>query len=176
MDILIRTHPAPAIPDHIQESLDDMYPRVFLRWNARHGKPTREVDDRPVWDEPRWEIWVELKSVSHPGAKNIRQKTDLWNTDAQCWMRRLQTYENADGSFAPADERLIVGLQMADTWANRRFYEDHVEAPYIAAETAEMKRRQEIYEGAAEYYAHHDRLVVAPYSKGGTADWRWRTR
>ena len=173
MDITVTRSPAPTIPPHIEAALLAMSPRVFMRWNGCYRKTDRMCSaGKPVW-EGRWEIWIECADTSHPDAQNERVASDIWNHEAQCWMRKLQTYTNADGSFAPLDERLLVGLELADTWNNRRFYEENVEDPYNKAEVDNIKARREIYEGGANYYKDHDRLLVGPHVNSG---WRWRTR
>lgn len=170
MDIQITRQPAPTIPPGVQDDLDAMTPGVFLVWNS--AWENRGTEDQPVW-EPRWEIWCELTDVSHPDARHQLSDKDVWNTDAQCWMRFLQTYETAEGDFAPADERLIVGLQLADTWSNRRFYEDWVEGAYDAQQASLAKARRETIIGHSEYYDNYDRPVIGPGTGG---DWRWRIR
>lgn len=165
MTITLHTQPAPTIDRDVEAALLSMYPRVFLKWNS-HWK---ELDEGK-WDA-RWEIWIELTDVSHPQAKNKLAPSDKWNTDAQCWMRRLQAYTNADGSFAPADWRLIQGLEMADTWANRRFYEERIEAAAEAQEAADRKATSEMHRGLISYY---DRYTTTSVGRHVNSGWRWR--
>lgn len=173
MNLTLRTQPAPSIPPHIQEELDSLWPRVFLRWQPRY-KPVGEEG----W-EGRWEIWVELDATSHPDFDARRKhildpERDIWNTDAQCWMRFLQTYTHEDDSFAPADERLIVGLEMADTWSNPHFYREHIEEAYERSEQARIQSFKEAARGSSSYFDDLDRTLVGPHSR--TADWRHRIR
>lgn len=165
MTIELITQPAPALDPAIEQELYSMYPRHFLRWNPRHQK----VGEK--W-EGRWEIWIELAEVAHPDFKHfVDHDKDVWNTDAQCWMRRLQAYTYEDGSFAPADERLLIGLEMADTWSNRRFFEDHVEEPHSRKEEEATRHIRDISAGSANYYRRIDSPIVGRHVNSG---WRWR--
>lgn len=166
--IKLKTHPAPTIPDYVQVALDILSPRVFIKWNSRAYETSPGVFDG------RWEIWCELMDVNHPDAKHHRSEHDTWNSDAQCWMRYLQKYETREGDFAPLDGRLLVGLEMADTWKNRRFYEEHIEEPFDQAEVDEQNARKEIYLEGAKYYKDLDRTLIG--GSGGGGDWRWRIR
>lgn len=170
MQIIQRRAPAPTIEPHIEEALLEMEPKVFLVWNSVHRSFEKFGTKR--W-EGRWEIWCELRHSTHPDATNELAETDRWNTDHQCWMRKLQVYETEDGEFAPADRALVKGLKMADAWASRTFYEDHVEDPEIEREEAAMQARREIWQGASEYYRTHNNLRVGGDVNSG---WRWRTR
>lgn len=168
MQIRIRTQPAPTIPEYITQALNQMSPRVFMEWNKTAKNSV--INNVCIG---RWEIWCELGDTTHPDAVFSRSRADRWNSKANCWMRKLQTYTNADGSFAPIDERLLVGLELADTWNNRLFYEDNVEAPHAALEDAETRKREQIYADGADYFRHHDRLLVGRHFNSG---WRWRNR
>jgi hypothetical protein len=174
MNIRLLTQPTPTLPEHIVGRLDDMNPRTFMKWNKRHR---RVALHSPCW-EGRWEIWCELIETTHEDAASDRALSDEWNQEAGCWMRKLQTYSNEDGSFAPVDERLLVGLDLADTWANKNFYQDHVSDPYTAQDDALTKDREEIYADGARYFKDHDRTLVGANrgSHRGGADWRWRIR
>jgi hypothetical protein len=145
---------APTVDAGIQAALLSMFPKSFLTWDHR---------------AERWQIWIELRDVSHPGAKNKRMDTDKWNTDHQLWMRKLQNYTHADGSFAPADERLIMGLEMADTWSNKRFYEDHVEEPEAKFEASKAADHRDMFGQAARYYHSIPNPIVGRHVNSG---WR----
>ncbi len=170
--ITLLTQPAPTISDQIQHDLDEMWPRVFMVWNSRYGTPHPDVFGSLLYDA-RWEIWVELTDTSHPGRPLKRNKKDRWNPDANCWMRYLQVYETADGNFAPADRALVIGLQMADTWRDRRFYENYIEDPNDQKIARAQHDRRTLFADGANYYRNHDRLLVGPHANSG---WRWRTR
>lgn len=170
MEIIQRRAPAPTIEPHIEEALLEMEPKVFLVWNSVHRSFEKFGTKR--W-EGRWEIWCELRHSTHPDATNELHETDRWNSDHQCYMRKLQTYQTADGEFAPADERLLVGLRMADAWADRRFYEENIERPFEQQEAAREAARREIYAGGAEYYRTIDSTRVGGHVSSG---WRWRIR
>lgn len=173
MDITMHYQEAPTIPDEIQQELLEMTPKTFMIWN-----PTwRETEvpgaqGKPIY-EPRWEIWCELRDVSHPEAKNQLADSDRWNTEHQCWMRKLQTYETADGEFAPVDRGLIIGLRLADTWARDNFYEEFVDEPFFARERALQDRVDDASAYASRYYANLDNPSVGPYVSKG---WRHRIR
>jgi hypothetical protein len=173
MVIELTTQPAPTIEPHIQADIAAMWPRVFMQWNPRHAVRKRDERGKKVWDA-RWEIWVELTDVSHPDAKHWYSDNDVWNTDEQCWMRYLQVYETEAGGFAPADERLVIGLEMADTWKNRRFYDEHIEVPHEIQEFRQLDEVRQVTQASSEYYRTLDRTLVAPGGRGG--DWRWRIR
>lgn len=134
-----------------------MEPAVFLRWSKAKAC---------------WELWSELRYSAHPDATNERAKSDRWNTEHQCWMRFFQNYRHADGRFAHADRALITGLEMADAWANRKFYEEHIEAPEQAREAAQLKTREQLMSDAARYYHGIPNPIIAPHARGGKADWR----
>lgn len=149
---------APSVDEGVQQALLEMTPRTFLRWSRRSHC---------------WEIWCELRDSSHPDAANARARGDRWNTDAQMWMRKLQLYRTADGEFAPADWRLVQGLEMADAWANRRFYEEHIEEAYDTQEMQRMAQNRQMFRDAGRYYHGIPNPIVAPRGgHGGKADWR----
>lgn len=171
MDIRFLTQPAPSIEPHIQAQLDAMSPRVFLLWNPR-VRTYRVRSEGTQW-EGRWEIWCELRHSTHPDATNELGRTDRWNTDAQCWMRKLQIYEDTDGGFAAADQGLIKGLEMADTWANRLFYEDHVRDPHAREEARSSLAMREAAAGSSNYFRNLDSTSVGRHVNSG---WRHRIR
>lgn len=171
MNIHITQADAPNIPKEILADLSAMVPRVFLEWNPRLFKAN---DTNGVYWEGRWEIWCKLEHSTHPDARNARYVSDRWNTDVQCWMRKLQVYQTEGGDFAPADRGLIVGLNMADTWANRLFYEEHVIAPNVRIEEARMAVTREMVSAGSSYYRNFNNPIVGSY--GGTRGWRWRDR
>lgn len=175
MDISFRTQPAPSIPSTVQAELDAMDPKVIMVWNPRYLYPgEHEPAPGSEWPSPRWEIWVELRSSTHEKAKNEITKLDRWSPEHQCWMRYLQVYDNADRSFAPVDERLLVGLALADTWANRDFYDEHVADAYDLAEQRRILTAKETMAGSSNYYRNLDRTLVGRHSRA--ADWRHRIR
>jgi len=163
--------PAPTIDDHIQDELLSMTPRVFMIWNPIYQSRKR-YDGYKVF-EPRWEIWCELQPSRHKDASNEKAKGDKWNSQHQCWMRRLQVYETSEGEFAHADRALIKGLQLADAWTRDDFYEDTIENPHKNLERLQHRARKEIFAGGAEYYHSYDRTLVGPDVNSG---WRWRIR
>lgn len=165
MDIQVIHADAPSVDAPILAALGVMYPRVFLQWNPRFAP---EPVNRDHW-QGRWEIWCELTGVAHPGAKHKLADGDEWNTDAQCWMRYLQTYHERDGGFAPADSALIVGLEMADTWSNRRFYEDHVEDPWERDDQARMRASNNVAWETANYFKKYANPIVGRHFNSG---WR----
>jgi hypothetical protein len=170
MKVEFKTQPAPTIPDHIAEALREMEPEVFLIWNPRMYERKDKFltnGDHP-W-EGRWEIWIALTDSTHPDAKNERMKTDRWNTDRQCWMRKLQTYETEDKEYAPLDWGLITGLEMADTRRNRRFYEEHVHNVWEAELEAAERTRMNTWAGVANYYEKHNNVIVGRHFNSG---WR----
>lgn len=166
MDINITRHPAPTQREDIQQALLEMTPPVVMRWNSRWK-------ETPQGWEGRWEIWIKLEMNSHPDLKPEIAETDLWLPGRGWWVRKLQAYTEEDGSFAPMDERLIWGLEMADTWGDRRFYEDRVEAPHHQQEEAKLDPAREAFTGATRYHDDYDRTLVGP---AGSGDWRWRIR
>ncbi len=171
MNIHITRQDAPSIPKEILAELSAMSPRVFMQWNPRVYKVS---DINGIHYEGRWEIWCELSNSRHPDASNVLEKTDQWNTDEQCWMRKLQLYQTEGGDFAPADRALIIGLNLADAWADRLFYENKVVDPHEREEMQQTARRVEIQHGGAEHYRNFDKPTVGAHSKGG--NWRWRNR
>lgn len=174
MDISFQTQPAPSIPEHLERELLSLYPKVFMIWNPRYRRPgVKPPLKGEEWDTPRWEIWSELVQSYHANARNQRLDSDVWNTDHQCWMRRLQVYENADGSFAPVDERLLVGLELADGWKNRRLYEEGIEDPYEAQEEARKRVFMEAAAGSASYFSKLDSTIVGRHANSG---WRHKIR
>ena len=174
MKIQFRTQPAPTIPDHIAEALAEMTPECFLIWNPRvYQRMDKTLDDGSNPWEGRWEIWIELENSRHDDAKNIRQESDRWNTDKQCWMRKLQSYETADKEYAPLDWGLIIGLEMADTWKNRLFYEDNILAPEEAENLAAEARQNDILKGVINYYHNYNKTQVGAAVSSG---WRHRIR
>lgn len=173
MQIHITRSDAPSIPKEILVELSAMSPRVFMEWNPR----TYKVNDlNGVHYQGRWEIWCELMDSSHPDARNLKYRTDRWNTDAQCLMRKLMTYQTEGGDFAPADRGLIIGLNMADTWGNRLFYEDEVEKPYEAWEAKQITKQVEAASGGASHYRNFNNPTVGGHRGGARAGWRHRIR
>lgn len=174
MQIAFRTQPAPTIPDHISEALAEMSPETFLLWNGRVYENKAKVlsNGAHPW-EGRWEIWIELRDSSHPDAKNQRQRSDKWNTDRQCWMRKLQMYETKDKEYAPLDWGLIVGLQAADGWSNRRYYEDNILAPEDAVNLSAARRQEDIIKGVTNHYHNYNKTSVGSSVSSG---WRHRIR
>jgi len=170
MNIEFRTQPAPTIPDHIAEALREMSPEVFLIWNPKmyERKDKTLIDGSHPW-EGRWEIWIELQPSTHKDATNELAETDKWNTDRQCWMRRLQAYETEDKEYAPLDWGLIIGLEMADTRRNRRFYEEHIEDAWEEELEAADRKRASLWKGVANYYKNFNNVSVGQYVNSG---WR----
>lgn len=166
----MRRAPAPTVDPAIETELLEMSPAVFLVWNSAFRSYEKWGTTRY---EGRWEIWCELRESQHPDASNQLDRTDRWNSEHQCYMRKLQVYETEDGEFAPADRGLVKGLKMADAWADRRFYEEHVEEAHKDREARRRLAREELMRGSAQYYYDHDRLLVGPDVNSG---WRWRTR
>lgn len=140
---------APTVDRHIQEALQEMYPRVFLRWSKQKS---------------RWEIWVELADNSHPGNKFLRSKKDRWCPEAKCWLRFLQTYQYEDGSYAPVDERLLLGLRMADTW-ERGDILDELERREESRESRKKNDRLDLLESLASHYRNYINPTVGYGSK-----------
>lgn len=167
--IQLLTQPAPTLDPRVTGYLDLMFPRTFMVWNPHYAYLGENR-----WDA-RWQIWVELADNSNPDLERKAERTkglskkDRWNADAHCWMRYLQTYNNRDGSFAPVDERLLIGLELADTWANRRFYEDNVEDPEAFAEDAKMRMNRSTLADSTSYYRKYDAPIVGAYVNSG---WR----
>jgi hypothetical protein len=170
MVIEFKTQPAPTIPDHIAEALAEMSPEVFLVWNPRMYERKDKVlsDGSHPW-EGRWEIWIELTHSTHEDANNELAETDRWNSDKQCWMRRLQAYETEDKEYASLDWGLIIGLEMADTRKNRRFYEDHIEDAWEAELDRAERTRANTWAGVANYYKNHNNVSVGRHFSSG---WR----
>ena len=168
MDIQYRTQPAPTIPEHINEALLEMEPRVFLRWNKqvyqRHDLSL--TDGTHPW-EGRWEIWCELANSRHPDATNERQRTDRWNTEHQCLMRKLQNYETDQKEYAPLDWGLITGLEMADGWSDRLFYEDKVYKPKEAVDALAASRQDDIIRGVTDHYSNYNQVQVGAGDSSG---------
>lgn len=174
MNIKLVTQPAPSIPPHIEEALESMDPRVFMVWNPRFLRPGQHPP-RPgeAWPTPRWEIWVELRDSTHSDAKNELAEGDRWNPEKGCWMRRLQVYTHADGSFAPIDERLLVGLEMADGWNNKHLYEDKIARAWDDEEAAHLNDLREAAGATSRYYHGLDSTSVGRYVNSG---WRHKIR
>lgn len=174
MNIEITRHGAPTIPDEITDELLEMDPKVFMIWNPCWRAAGKSRQGKTIW-EPRWEIWCELRQSSHEDATNTLSKNDRWNPDHKCWMRRLQTYKNADGSFAPVDRRLIVGLRMADAWepGTDEFYQEHILDPEARRERALQRQIEEAAGAGARYYNKIDSPIVGRHANSG---WRWRVR
>ena len=172
MQIHITQSDAPCIPKEILAELSAMSPKVFMQWNSR----TYKADDlRGVHWEGRWEIWCELRTSAHPDATNERYRTDRWNTDAQCWMRKLQVYQTEGGDFAQVDRGLIVGLKMADAWADREFYKNNIEDPHEQEELRQDARRVEVLSGGVSHYDRYNSPIVGAHrGRHARADWRWR--
>lgn len=170
-NITFRTQPAPSIPREIKQELEDMTPRVFLRWDPKYERVGSDKNGRPIWGG-RWEIWCELRDVAHPEAENKLAEMDRWNPEAQCWMRKLQVYKARDGGYAPPDRALIIGLRMADAWQRDGFYEQN----FDSLEEREQAVRDTLTEaigGSARYTDKLDEPIVGPYTKGS---WRHRIR
>lgn len=168
MDIKITRHGPPSIPDEIQAELLSHSPRTFMVWNSRWKFDT----STGIW-EPRWEIWKELRHSSHPLATNTRADSDRWNTEHQCWMRKLQTYhaDEAMTQFAPVDRRLLIGMKMADTFDDRLWFENHVEAPEQAREEAGQKDRRDLIAARRRYYHNYKSPIVGRHVNSG-----WRSK
>ena len=174
MNIHITRSDAPHLPKEILAELSALSPRVFMQWNPVLYKVN---DLNGIHYVGRWEIWCELMHSTHPDAKNVRYEIDRWNTDNQCWMRKLQVYQTEGGDFAPADRALIVGLKMADTWADRLFYKHNIEDPHEREEIRQVARQVEASSGGAAHYRNFNNPTVGAHRpQGRGAGWRWRNR
>ena len=172
MEVHITQACAPHIPEEILFELNAMSPKVFMEWNPR----VRLEINHTSW-RGRWEIWCELRDSHHPDATNILYRTDRWNTDAQCWMRKLQVYQTEGGDFAPADEALIIGLNLVDVWADRLFYQNNIVDPHTRDEIRRTLMASNAASGGASYYRNFNNPTVGAHSgKHARSDWRWRQR
>ena len=143
---------------------------VMLKWN-NHAHLVEEN----TYDG-RWEVFVRLEANSHPNNKFHISKKDL-RLNGHVY-RFLQTWCERDGKgldsgYAPIDSRFTSVLYQADTFRNRRWYEDEVEAP---EELAELKSRMAMRDMATDtyrYYKNMDSTTFGRYTKG---DWRHKIR
>lgn len=144
--------PAPTIPTSVSE---DLPPLLRLLWNRRNHCANR------------WEIWAELVPNTHSLNRFPISSKDI-HLDGSLW-RFVQTWQYDDGSFCPLDQRIISSARQADTFRNRRFYEDHVErpGPDSAAQAKELAYH------ARHRYFNLDNPIVGPATKGS---WRHRIR
>lgn len=141
-------------------------PDVFFVWNGH---------------TERWEIWSELRGVSHPDALNEQYDSDRWFSDRSCWGRKLVSWAHRDEQFldvgyASLNEGVFDALRQADTWSDRLWYEEHVDEPGFAAERATMAARSETIREGAAYFRKYDRTLVAPHGGSQRAAWRHRIR
>ncbi len=166
MEIQITRHGPPTIDEAVLRELLEDNPRTFMVWNSRY----RYDEHLREW-EPRWVIWKELKPSRHPKATNERYKSDVWNSDFQCWTRKLQTYMTEAEEFAAADRALITGLAMANSWASRLWYEEMIEEPFAKSEEDKKEERRVLYQDATGYYDRYSNPIVGRHANSG---WRWR--
>lgn len=163
-------HPQPTIPDSVKEVLDaQKSPRVRVIW-----EPTK----------PRWEVWIELIDNSHPNNrfyKSLKGRRRDRYIDGT-WWRFLQTWcfkhprTKKDIGFCPLDNRFLRALHEVDTFKNRLFYEEEIEAREQEKEQKSRKERLETFSGVEEYYSDWDNPIISPGATGTKADWRHRIR
>lgn len=173
MQVHITQSDAPSVPKEIELELLAMEPKTFMLWNARVFKAN---DLNGVHWEGRWEIWCELRESQHEDANNELYRTDRWNTDFQTWMRKLQLYQTEEGNFAPVDRALVIGLNMADTWADRLWYQNNIEVPHDHEEAVRVARSVEAASGGASYYRNFNNPTVGGHRGSSRAGWRHRIR
>ena len=153
-------------------------PDVFFVWNPH---PIFDKDGKAIDQEPRWEIWVELREVSHPDARNTSNpKTDRqfeghgWARKLQTWCHRNHTFH--DDGYAGLDCGVFNVLREANTWRNRRFFEEKIVEAGEKNDAALLRDRQSLVKDTSRYYKDFDRTLVAPHGRGRSGDWRYRNR
>lgn len=168
--VKFRTQPAPTLPSSVQEALEREHPLVKLIWNPRALKSGESY-------EGRWEIWVQLADNTHEHNRFVGSRKDLRFGDQkyrflQTWCQRDRT--GYDQGFAPIDHRLLRSLALADSFANRRWYEDNVELP---EEDRERRAMLDIKQAAVDTQSYYRNLFNPTVgARGRSADWRHRIR
>lgn len=156
--IVVTKEPAPPTPGGIIEALHSMFPRHFLAWNPEYEVSGYAPGGTPAYDG-RWEIWIELTGVTHPQATHEITSIDRYLPEHDCWARKLQTYKAEDGSYVPIDDRLLVGLELADTWSGQDPYKDMVQEPRQEREQAQVDK----FDDAAKAAVSANRFAGAPH-------------
>lgn len=161
-------------------ALDREIQRKLKSWNEDHPGPDVAI----VWNplavklgqgcyDPRWEIWVEVTSNSHPNHRFVEKQGDI-RFDGCTW-RFLNTYKQPDGSFAPLDDRLFRALYWSDTWRHREHYEEALVSQDIRKKKAETDMIRDTAYGLTEKWKNFDRTQVG---SGSSGNWRakeiWR--
>lgn len=145
-----------------QEALEEFNeehapPRVFVKWAPNpipsDATPAGVTGPKAKDQEGRWEIWVEVRDVTHPEHRYIDPDSNyVWDNDHRCWTMKLQSWEHADGSYASLGRHLLGVLRLGDTWRRDKFYEKHVEEPYNEKQQENREEMQDLILGARDTY------------------------
>lgn len=168
--IKLTNQPAPTIPKSVSEEITELHPNVLLRWNSKkHGYENGTFAGR-------WEVWIKLVENTHSLNRHSISKKDLFQDG--CIYRFLQTWcyvedVDSDLGFCPLDGRILQSLRLADTFRNRRFYEDVYENFEYNKELQRKKDIRTLAANATSEYYGLDNPIIGRYTKG---DWRHRIR
>jgi hypothetical protein len=118
------------------EEYNRMYgpPEVDIRWN-----PTSVNLGHGRFD-PRWEIWIEVTDNTKQ-KRTVESEGDV-RSGMKTW-RFLNTWQYADKSFAPLDNRVFRALREADTWKHAETFHEVVELPERYRKEEEFKALQD---------------------------------
>jgi len=170
--------------------LDHDFLRELEIFNGSFTGPNLLVcwDPRPIYDsltpkraidqDARWEFFFELKPSTHRDATNLTHRSDTLRNGR--WYRKFISWSLRDNMFndigyAPLEWDPFTPLRMADTWRNRRFFEDTVEDPGLRAEAEQLAGRTQIIKDVGRYYQDLDRTLVSPGGRH-TGGWRHKIR
>jgi hypothetical protein len=123
------------------------FQRKLRDYNRTHGSPEAAIRWNPIsvdlglgyWD-PRWEIWIEVTDNTKQ-KKVVKSEGDV-EEDGRTW-RFLNTWQYADNSFAPLDDRVFQALRDADTWTHPETYHEMIEEPERYRKEQEFKVLQD---------------------------------
>lgn len=162
------------VPEEFKRKLDD--------FNADQGGPTAIA---VAWNQKkeRWQIWAIPIDGSHHPLYNPGRLHDMcrpvpdgsgrMGVLLMSWCKRDS--HGSDIGFMPLDDRLLHALKWADSFADRRHFENTIEQQEFKKEAELRNDVREVAYAAKSYWHSMDRLAVAPHTKGG-GDWRWRYR
>jgi hypothetical protein len=163
------------VPEEFQRKLDD--------FNASQGGPSQVA---VAWHpkKSRWQVFaIPVQDAAHPMARNDVTRSMLRPLPDDSGRRGILLFtwcarnaQGDDSGFQPLDDRLFETLHWADSFRDKRHFEQTMEEPELRRKVAEEKRIRDIAYGAKEYYFNWDKLMMN-YNTAiqRKADWRTTT-
>jgi len=166
----------------VNRTVDAEFQLKVDSFNDAQGGPSRIELCYDPYSE-RWSVWaVPVQDSHHPLGRNKNVQKLLRPFPDGSGRRGIRVFDwcerdavGRDIGFRPLDDRIFYALHLADSFADRRHFEETFEAPAAKKELAQKSHLRELAYAARSYWQSLDRLAVNPYIKG-SGDWRWRMR